>query len=453
MSIAEQPADVALTDPTPPDPTPPDLAPEDLPASRGQASLYRVFWRWHFYAGVSVAPVLMVLAVTGALYVFKDDLESVLYARTMFVQPQPSRVPLDDQIAAGAASLPNSYRAARVTVSSDPTRATSISFQAKDQPRREVYVNPHTGEVQGEVSGERLFSVILTIHRRLYIGTTGRVLVELTTGWTIVLLITGLYLWWPRKTEKVKGVLAPRLWAKPYVVLRDLHALAGFYLLPVALTIACTGLLYTLVWGAGYGYAAKQTSAVAEQPSSVSDPEAQPLPLDEAFAIARRHYPDAAELRLTPPAKATGALVFSARGDTGPRNQGSLALDRSTGEVLKDTPLSQASALRWWSSWNYPLHVGSVLGMPTKVIWFIACMILTALPITGLWMWWQRRPKGRTGLPRRPDVRVPWWLVGVITLLSLALPVVGLSVLLILLGEWVVQLVRRRAATPQPQAL
>ncbi len=66
-----------------------------------------------------------------------------------------------------------------------------------------------------------------------------------------------------------------------------------------------------------------------------------------------------------------------------------------------------------------------MLGTPTKILWLIACLVLAALPVTGVWMWWKRRPVGKTGFPRRPDTPVPWWLIGVIVLLGILLPVVG----------------------------
>jgi len=41
--------------------------------------VYRAFWRWHFYAGLLVLPILMLMALTGGLYLFKDELTAVLY--------------------------------------------------------------------------------------------------------------------------------------------------------------------------------------------------------------------------------------------------------------------------------------------------------------------------------------------------------------------------------------
>lgn len=430
----------------------PEIAPAQS-AGASRSSLYRVFWRWHFYAGILVTPVLLVVAITGGLYVFKDELEGILYRSSLYVEPGSARVPIEEQIAATKANLPEGYRIASVSVWADPTRSTEVFCLAKGQPFRQVYVDPYSGAIRGELSGDGLFRTVLKLHRTLFLGTTGRVVVELTTGWAILLLVTGLYLWWPRKGS-VAGVLYPRLLAKPYVVLRDLHTVAGFYLLPVAILIALTGLLYTLVWGSGFHLAAEKAGAFERTPlKSVSPPDAKPLTFDAAFDIARARYPNAKVLTLSVPAKPDAALEFFAAGTTGPSLQGTFALDHSTGEVLSDVPAERQPALRQWSNWNYPLHVGSVLGTSTKVIWLSACLVLVALPVTGVWMWWKRRPKGQTGFPRRPEVRVSRWLVGLIALLGVLLPVVGVSMIVILLGEWGMRLFRsRRVRTLKPKS-
>jgi uncharacterized iron-regulated membrane protein len=81
------------------------------------------------------------------------------------------------------------------------------------------------------------------------LGTTGRIILELTTCWSIVLAATGIYLWWPPKANQLWGVWLPRLRQKPYLVLRDLHAVSGIYVAIVAILIALTGLIYTSIWG------------------------------------------------------------------------------------------------------------------------------------------------------------------------------------------------------------
>lgn len=422
----------------------PEPAPEPVAVTRPQPSPYRIVWRWHFYAGVLVAPVLFVVALTGAIYVFKDELERVMYPNTMFVTPRTESAPLERQIAVVEAAYPGS-KADTIEVETDPTKATSVRIRGGAIRPQRVYVNPHTGAVQGAIGDDSFFRVVLDIHRRLFIGTTGRVIVELVTGWTIVLLLTGLYLWLPRRAS-LRGVLVPRLRAKSYTVLRDLHAVAGAILLPVAITITLTGLVYSLVWGSGYTYASSTPAAVHK---SVSKPTAPALSLDKAVAIARAEYPEATFVDVKLATKPDEAIVARAKlsESNGPRSQVVLALDRSTGAVLDHQTSENYAALRWWrTAWNYPLHVGSVLGTPTKVVWLIACLVLAALPVTGLWMWWKRRPEGRTGFPRHPDRAVPLWLLGGIVLLGAFLPLVGASILLILGGEWLVNRIRDRRA-------
>ena len=89
----------------------------------------------------------------------------------------------------------------------------------------------------------------------------------------------------------------------------------------------------------------------------------------------------------------------------------------------------------WPDLINYTLHVGSIWGLPTKILWLATCVILMTLPVTGIWMWWQRRPTGRLGLPSHVDARRPRWLIATITATSILLPAVGLSVVVLLLGE------------------
>ena len=407
--------------------------------SRPQPSLYRVVWRWHFYAGVLVAPILFVIAVTGALYVFKDELDRVFYADTMFVTPQSGTIPLERQVLAAEAAYPGST-ADTIEVDTDPTRATSVRLRGGPVRPQRVYVNPHTGVVQGAIGDYSFFRVVLDLHRRLFLGTTGRAVVETVTCWTIVLLGTGLFLWWPRRPA-LRGVLVPRLRARPYTVLRDLHAITGAVLLPIAMTIAFTGLVYTLIWGSGYSSA---SAAAATTPRSVSPPGAPRFPLDQAVAITRAHDPQASFVDVKLSTDPEEAIVTRAKRNetgpsTGPKRQIVLALDRSTGEVLDLQTSDRYATLRWWrTTWNYPLHVGSILGTPTKVVWLIACLVLAALPVTGLWMWWERRPEGQTGFPRRPDRSLPAWLLCLVGLTAVVLPTVGATILLILLGEWLV---------------
>ncbi|MDR3619549.1 MAG: PepSY-associated TM helix domain-containing protein [Paludisphaera borealis] len=443
-------------------------------------SLFRVVWRWHFYAGLIIAPVLMTVATTGAIYIFKPDVVRLFRPSLAGDGRSGTTLDLGARLAAAEAEVSASHSGFRSVVLEIPAggdRPTSVLFEPADRPGKgrartlRAYVDPRDGKVLGVVDSESdavegFFDEVLKLHRQLWIGTTGRVVVELTTCWTIVLLATGLYLWWPRRREKVRGVWAPRWGAKLYTVLRDLHAVSGAYLLPIAMVIAATGLWYTVAMGLNGRKAAANwergrsifsTDWPPDDPPQVAS-KGEPRPgggtsLDEAAAVAARRYPGKDLLLDLPGRKRRGKAIDGVRvtavneeGAPGPYFSAELILDRFDGAVLSETTFGDSSRVAWWSVWNYPLHVGSVLGLATKLIWLAACGLLAGLPVTGIWMWWTRRPKGATGFPRRAEAQLPVWLVGVMVAACVMLPAVGASVLVVLAFEGLARLAGARLA-------
>jgi uncharacterized iron-regulated membrane protein len=405
--------------------------------------LYRIIWRWHFYAGMIIAPVLIVVSATGALYIFKDELEGVLHPGVTYVEPAAQRATYEQQMAAVRAAVGPDYKIGLMQVFMNPKRATALAMGGKTF--QFGYVDPYRGHYLGAIEKGGFSDVVLDLHRTLFLGTTGRIIVELTTCWTIVLAVTGIYLWWPHKANQVWGVWLPRLRRKPYVVLRDLHTVSGIYVAVIAIVIALTGLIYTYVWGSGFQYAARKTDAYdmfSKPMLSKCPPEAKDLSIDRIVEIAQQRMPGN-NLTVWFPRAPNAVYLVTANNERGPQVNEILFIDRASGEVLDDRPNSQTKAMYWLGSWNYPLHVGTIWGLPSKILWLATCLILMAAPVTGIWMWWERRPKGRLGLPRRVDARRPRWLVVTVAATSLLLPALGLSVVAVLLGEFLVARLRR----------
>lgn len=406
--------------------------------------LYRVIWRWHFYAGMIVAPVLIVVAATGALYIFKDELEGVLYPGVTYVEPAATRVSYERQLAEARAAVPPTCRITLMQVFANPRRATSLAMFGEQF--QYGYVDPYRGRYLGAIKQGGFFDIVLRLHRQLFVGTLGRIVVELTTCWTIVLLATGIYLWWPRKWSRLWGVWLPRLRRKPYIVLRDLHAVGGIYLAVVAIVISLTGLIYTFVWGSGFQYAARKTDAYdmfSKSMLSKCAPEAKDLPIDRFVEIAQQKMPGNT-LTVWFPRIPNGAYLVTANNDRGPQVNEMLFIDRASGEILEDRYNSQTKVIYQVGTWNFPLHVGTIWGMPSKILWLVTCLMLMMLPVTGVWMWWERRPRGGLGLPSRVRARRPRWLVTTITATSILLPALGISVVVLLIGEQLGARLRRR---------
>jgi len=427
--------------------------PNHLGEERREAShpsFYRTVWRWHFYAGLLVTPVLMVMATTGALYIFKSEREVLIHPYMGVSKVGNSIVSYQRQWDTAKAALPKDYQLLRLTVPYDSYHTTRFTFLATSPTAtrnvREVFIDPYTGQVTGEMGTLDFFNIILVIHRQLFIGTTGRILTELSMCWSIILLITGTYLWWPKKRNQVWGTWLPRWWGKQYVVLRDLHSIFGLIFMPIALTIALTGLMYTFVWGSGYNWVANSTKTYdvfRTQTPSKSPAELPTISIDSIIRSARERCAEG-NIYITVPRSPGESFMCFFGGTDRPTSLTRIAFDRATGEELISWPGHQMPILYRIGQWNFTLHVGSILSMPSKIVWFLACMMLNLLPITGIWMWWIRRPRGKTGFPRRSNAPISRGVVLIIVVLSIFLPVVGISIVAILLVDWLVQCWPRR---------
>tara|TARA_R110002095_G_scaffold111981_1_gene97856 strand:- start:60360 stop:61763 length:1404 start_codon:yes stop_codon:yes gene_type:complete len=425
-------------------------------AREPQISLFRTVWRWHFYAGIITAPFLMTLAITGIIYIFSPEIGRLLRSDLAFVEPQSQRLTPSELIHA-AQTHADGWEVTGLVAPPELDRSVTVSVVNEDAgTKKELYLNPYDATVLGELDPQAdpvrgFFKVVLDIHRHLFIGTTGRVIIELVTSWGLVLLCTGIFLWWPRRREKVRGVWIPRLKAKPYVILRDVHALAGIYLLPVLLLIVSTGLFYTVVWGKGvFVVSTVANSGIAGlsefaegKGKTEKDEQEKVLPASEqinaAWFVAANEYPDRSLELVMKNSSESGinirAMNAHSTGTYGSYKYDNVIIDPQSKTMTSVERLSDHPGY-WLHGWTYPLHVGSFWGPTTKVIWLVACLVLAGMPVTGLWMWWKRRPQGQSGFPRRREHGLPWWLTALIVLCCLFFPLAGVSVLLVLLIDF-----------------
>lgn len=294
-----------------------------------------------------------------------------------------------------------------------------------------LLVNPYTGAVQGNTDSawSKFFFTMMGLHRWLLIeGGVGRWLVGVSTLIFLVLEVTGLILWAPAKLKQWRNW---KMWKPGFKIKwsagwkrvnHDLHNTLGFYSFLLLTIMALTGLCWSFEWyrdGASRLMGAKVFGARDEKPlpSAVPAGGARPLSADELLALAGRELPAPGTVRLSLPKgpegsanvfkTATGFFVLSA--------SDRLMLDQYSGAVLKrdifaDKPLNEqlVALIR-------PLHLGDVYGTFSKILYFVACLIATSLPITGVIIWLNKlrkknkrnpataRRRARTGEAIRPE--------------------------------------------------
>ncbi len=305
-----------------------------------------------------------------------------------------------------------------------------------------VYVNPYSGEVTGSlVRDQMLMQQVRDLHGELMLGAFGSAFVELTACWTIILLMTGLYLWWPRAGLRWKGVFVPRLHQGSRIFWRDLHAIVGVYSAAVVLVLLVTGLPWTNVWGGLFKRA--QTATGQARPvaadfrvpyrSKRSDGSV-PLTLPAALAIATDvGVPEGSTVKL--PRGPEGTYGFINRAGN-PAESDFLYLDQYSGKVLAranwdDHPISaKAVAL------GIRLHQGELFGAANLILMLLGALATVWLSATGVIMWWRRRPKGKLGVPEIPvDWRLPRGIAVITIVLAIGFPLVGASLILVYLFE------------------
>jgi uncharacterized iron-regulated membrane protein len=231
---------------------PASAAPTRANPSTGAAQPgYRTLWRWHFYAGLFVMPWLVVLAITGTIYCFQPQIEPLLYPHRLVVAPVATpRLPMDALLARARAELPSGAHVLRAHVESNPARSAEFVFALPGGTKESVYVNPYNGAVLGTLDVDsRFMQVDRMLHRKLLLGKPGELLTELAACWTLVMIGTGVALWWPRAGASWRAALLPRAGARGRPFWKSVHASVGIWLAVGALAFVLSGLPWTGSWG------------------------------------------------------------------------------------------------------------------------------------------------------------------------------------------------------------
>lgn len=441
-------------------------------AEAGASALYRAVWRWHFYAGLIVLPFMILIAVTGGLYLFKDEINNAFYGDLRIVEPEPSApLPASTLVASALAYYPGKVKTYRPAAA--PDRAAEVKIAGADGVGDTIYVNPYDGEALGGVwdggaAGSPAMWVVRKIHSLEYIGWWGNRIIEAVAGWALLLVASGLYLWWPR--GRGVGVLRPRrVGGRPFW--RDLHAVTGAYAAVFIAFLALTGLPWSGVWGkqfydlsykAGLGipdgyWSAYPTSDVPtgaaldrapwileHQPMPVSGAaEGVPVGLDRIVGLveATGIHPGYA---LDMPAGPKGVFTASVYPDDISFER-VIHFDQYTGETLFDMRLADLGPLGRAAEWGISVHTGQEFGALNQAAMLFACLAIILMAVSALVMWWKRRPEGGLGAPRPPaDWRAPRAILVFALVAGIVFPLVGLSLLVMLAIDLALPLALRK---------
>jgi len=434
------------------------------------ATRWRAAWRWHFYAAIFVLPILLTLAVTGFIILIKPTIERWAYGDLLYIDTVATAAPFATQ----QQVVLDSYSDAvieTIVPPRDAGRATQFDISTIDGESLSVYVNPANAEVLGHIdNATRIDFVATQIHGTLWMGRWGDYLVEIAGGWTLVLALTGTYLWFPRKRvpHAIRRAFIPRFREKGRRRWRDMHSVVGAVGAPVLVFLAVTGLPWSGFWGeslwsplverldSGYNFPARDPVSDVTRDASVLEtaglqiswanefrevPKSTvigegvvgtPLRLEQVAAVAR-------DVEMLPgfaiglPADETGVFVLSNAWPSAAQDERTVYLDQYSGEVLEEVSW-QASwgALAKATSWGINAHMGRQLGVVNGVVMGAVTLGVMFSVLSAPIMYWKRRPRGSLGLPRRPyDARLMRGVVIIALVLGVLFPLLGASMIVV----------------------
>ncbi|MFE1929411.1 PepSY-associated TM helix domain-containing protein [Streptomyces sp. NPDC059474] len=455
------------------------------------AGLRPLVLRLHFYAGVLVAPFLLVAAVTGLLYAGSFQAEKLVYAHELRVPVGDRELPISQQVAAARKAHPEGeISAVRPSPEDGATTRVLLSGVKGVDPDHTlaVFVDPYTGKVRGalEQYGSTgalpLRTWIDEFHRDLHLGQTGRLYSELAASWLWVIALGGVVLWLSRSRKKrtPRAVVLPDRTATGRRRTMSFHGAVGLWVALGLLFLSATGLTWSTYAGANVedlraalGQTTPTVSATVgggehagHHMGSGSMPgmdmggtgeaagHTADVGLDTVLTAARAKDLDN-PVEIVPPAEPGSAYVVSQIQRSWPEKQDSVAIDPATGEVTDVQRFADYPVLAKLSRWGIDLHTGNLFGLVNQIALAALALALILLIVWGYRMWWQRGRASAFGrpIPRGAWRRVPLYvllpLTAAIAVIGYYLPLLGIPLAAFLAVDIVAgQIARRRGATP-----
>ena len=419
-------------------------------------SVYAGAWRWHFYAAFLVIPFVLLQATTGAIYLFKPEIDPIGHSEKYYVDPAGEPVSYDEQLQTVREQFPG-RTVVRVDIYPDPLRSTVFLLPDEHAGPTTAYVDPYTGAYLGSIEEKkRPTELMKRVHGTLFMGAPGSFIVELGASWTLVMIVTGIYLWWPRGRFRFVGTLIPRFGARGRLFWKDLHKVAGICFALFVVGFIVTGLPWALIWGetllANFQRAIGQTSpgfveiqfphhehgnshqSGISHTASASG-EKQPVPLQKVVDYAKAQG-TSDPIRISLPQDRNRSVYTVTNMAPKTRDMRGVKLNGYTGKIIGQKQWSDKPIIPRIIATGVDLHQGKFFGRANQIINLIIAMSLIFMAVTGFVMWWKRRPKGELAAPPQPS----WerWPSGIrvgACILAVLLPTVGLSILVFLLFD------------------
>lgn len=367
----------------------------------------KLFGKIHRWISIPLGIILSVICFSGATLVFEKEI-------TQWLNPHIYKVSIPEK---GAALLtPSELVACLKTQVADSLRLSALQYGGTaDEPimvtfqnagKKNLSVNPYTGEVNGWTKSYPFFQTMRKLHRWLLnpppqkgASSVGKMIVGISTLLMVVILVSGLVIWWPRSRKALRNrlqVSCTKGWRRFWY---DSHVALGFYSTLFLLVMALTGLTWSFGWYRSFAYGLFGGTPSSSAHASTSS--SQPVPhgahtkgktktktdytaWDKAFQHVQTQYSDYASLRIEKNKIQVNQGNYLRRTDT-------VEFNPANGEPTRVISSAEIPRSQKLKGWFYAFHTGSWGGTYTKVLYFLAAFIGGVLPLSGYYLWWKKK--------------------------------------------------------------
>ncbi len=374
----------------------------------------------HLWLGLSVGLLVFIISITGSIYAFQEEITDLLRRDVIYhgedTNAQKQILPIKELEKKVNEQTQEKYPIHWATIPMDKRMCYIFNYYEHADTGwtyfdeyiiyKSVYVNPYTGKVLAIFDEKNnFFNIVKFLHYSFLLKAKwGSYVTGIPTLIFLLMLITGIILWWPRN----KAARKQRFWfnwkniknwkRKNY----DVHNILGFYASFVALVMAITGLFYAFFFIQAFIYFVFSGGSTVYPDSSHIKTKA-PMEmrnehtLDKIGRKVEALYPDAYMYSLDfghphlDHHEHPNYSVFVKQLSYSYHINHSLIFDENSGELLHVHDHKNKNMGEKAIAANYDVHVGAIIGLPGKILAFIVSLICASLPVTGFMVWRGRR--------------------------------------------------------------
>lgn len=363
-------------------------------------TLKNIIYQIHLWLGLLAGITIFLICLSGTVLTFEKEIHSFFNPKeTSQIDPKASRLPLTQLME----SLKDQGQVQRITDQGDELPViVNVKTSADDRRGKNFILHPVTGEILNDPHAKPgVMFFFFKLHRWLLAGpeTWGATTVGISTIVFGLLLLSGLYLWWPKSRAQLKNVLKINFKNKKRM-LYDLHNTLGFYSLIPLMIMTLTGLCWSFGWYRD-GFSKVLGSQVFGERRIESvqiTPLEKKLILEELILTVNAHLPYKGSVSIQLESNPEMAYIVRKTPETGLQSTDILFVNPYDKTIVQERLFKDRDLGSKINSLIRHLHTGEFFGLISKIIYFITCLIATTLPITGTWMWLNKLKKKKKAL-------------------------------------------------------